>query len=562
VKLHTKLILTLVVCLGIVVGLAQLVQYLQISRHIAKLSESNLNLLTHREESFSKNLYHSIANSVGDSLNRGEMEKFSMLLERTRDVEGLMEFSLFDTEKGVVSYSSNRNFLDRSLPDNVADKISSGEGMIYSINDEAIEIYHAQPVVRDCLRCHHNWSIDQPHGGVLYFRFSAEALKKAKEQAAVALDTMSSTYITDSILSTVAVLTVLALTIIFLLRFMIAKPLDTFSQAFDKTAEGDLTVEADIHSKDEMGQLSVKFNSFVVSLHQMVDKIAEQVNILKASSSSLNDLSTGMSNDANDMADKSNLVSASATEMSSQMGVVSESMADANSNINMVAAATEEMTATIDEIAKQSETARSISESAVTDAGNATEKMRGLGSSAQNIGKVTETITEISEQTNLLALNATIEAARAGEAGKGFAVVAQEIKDLARETAIATSEISERISEIQGNTTGAIEEIEKISQVINEVNGIITTIATAVEEQSVATREIANNINLASSGIDQVSSNVTASSEVADGISKEIKTVDMASKNISSSSSQVKKSAEGLEELAELLKSLVAQFKL
>ena len=117
-----------------------------------------------------------------------------------------------------------------------------------------------------------------------------------------------------------------------------------------------------------------------------------------------------------------------------------------------------------------------------------------LGATADKIGKVTETITDISEQTNLLALNATIEAARAGKAGKGYAVVANEIKDLAKQTAEATVDIKNIVDNIQATSKTTEKGIEQIGTVIGEVNDIVGTVATAVEEQTAATQEIAGNI--------------------------------------------------------------------
>jgi methyl-accepting chemotaxis protein len=190
------------------------------------------------------------------------------------------------------------------------------------------------------------------------------------------------------------------------------------------------------------------------------------------------------------MSGRSNSVAGAAEAMSATMNSVAAASEQTATNVNMVASATEEMTATVQEIAHNSEKARTITESAVTQAGSASQKVGELGRAANEISNVTEVITEISEQTNLLALNATIEAARAGEAGKGFAVVANEIKELAKQTAQATQEIKAKIEGIQGSTAGTVNQIEQITGVINEVNEIVGTIATAVEEQAATSREI------------------------------------------------------------------------
>ena len=114
----------------------------------------------------------------------------------------------------------------------------------------------------------------------------------------------------------------------------------------------------------------------------------------------------------------------------------------------------------------------------------------------------------IASQTNLLALNATIEAARAGEAGRGFAVVASEVKGLASQTAKATEEIAGQVAAIQSATGDCVTAIGGISDTIREISGIATTIAAAVEEQDLATREIARSVQQAAAGTSEVSVNV------------------------------------------------------
>ena len=107
----------------------------------------------------------------------------------------------------------------------------------------------------------------------------------------------------------------------------------------------------------------------------------------------------------------------------------------------------------------------------------------GLSEAGQKIGAVVDLINDIAEQTNLLALNATIEAARAGDAGKGFTVVASEVKNLASQTARATQDISAQIAAMQAETEETVTSIKGISEVINRVNEISASIASAVEEQ-------------------------------------------------------------------------------
>ncbi|MCA8942365.1 MAG: chemotaxis protein, partial [Planctomycetes bacterium] len=129
-------------------------------------------------------------------------------------------------------------------------------------------------------------------------------------------------------------------------------------------------------------------------------------------------------------------------------------------------------------------------------------------------------ITSIAQQTNLLALNATIEAARAGEAGKGFAVVANEVKELAKQTAEATEDISRKIETIQNDTGGAVDAIGAISTIIEQINDIQATIASAVEEQTATTNEISRNINEAAEGSGQIASNVAIVAQAAQSTSE------------------------------------------
>jgi methyl-accepting chemotaxis protein len=268
-----------------------------------------------------------------------------------------------------------------------------------------------------------------------------------------------------------------------------------------------------------------------------------------------------LSSAARNTADKSGTVAAAAEELNANVQSISVAIEQSSNNVNMVSISTEEMTATINEISLNAEKARSISEGAVKQSRLTSEIMATLGESAKKIGRVTETITEISEQTNLLALNATIEAARAGEAGKGFAVVANDIKELARQTAEATVDIKNQIDEMQITTTTTVEDMERISAVITEINKVIGGIATSVEEQSGTSSEISNNISQASRGIAEVNQSVAQNTVAITDITRDIADIYQQSKQVGIGSDQVQASAQGLTKLATNLEDMVKKFR-
>nr|WP_041757297.1 methyl-accepting chemotaxis protein [Bradyrhizobium sp. ORS 278] len=249
---------------------------------------------------------------------------------------------------------------------------------------------------------------------------------------------------------------------------------------------------------------------------------------------------------ANEVQNLSSLMSRNSAEASRQTSAAAHASQRASTNVETVAAATEELTASIGSISQQVTRSAEIAAKAAEEARRTNSVVESLAAGTQKIGEVVTLIQTIASQTNLLALNATIEAARAGEHGKGFAVVASEVKALANQTAKATEEISSQVQSIQSATGDAVSAIQMIGGTIAEIDGISKEIATAVEQQGLATGEISGNVQQASEGTRLVSQSMGS--------------VTQASNETGGAASRLLESANGLSSQSARLKSEVDQF--
>jgi len=331
-------------------------------------------------------------------------------------------------------------------------------------------------------------------------------------------------------------------------------PLHAMRDAMLKVAAGDLTVDSGYGDRrDEIGALAGALETFK---QQAVDKlrieeqerehnagtvarqraieahVSEFEGVVRQTLQQLGDASHQMRQTSSGLSEVSRQTNA-------RVEVTQKASGDASTSVESVASAAEELSASINDISEQAARAAGISSRAVDQARQTDGTVQGLAQSASRIGEVVGLINTIASQTNLLALNATIEAARAGEAGRGFAVVASEVKSLATQTAKATDEISEQISDIQRVAGEAVNAIQVIGNIIGEVNEVATAIAAAVQQQGAATQEITRSTQFAAQGTKNVSDNMSGVRAGADTAAEAAANVKQASETLETQSRQL-----------------------
>jgi methyl-accepting chemotaxis protein len=318
-------------------------------------------------------------------------------------------------------------------------------------------------------------------------------------------------------------------TVFFVIR-RIARPMAQITASMRAVARGDLETAIPFEAReDEIGELARALGVFRDNAKEKAHVEAAQrtehergaqrqraiEDEIARFEQSVRILLAALTEASGDMRATSQSMSATAMETGRQATSVNVAAEDASSNVQTVAAASEELYTSIAEISRQVSEAAKIAGNAVQQAKASDATVKGLAEMAQRIGEVVQLISDIASQTNLLALNATIEAARAGEAGKGFAVVASEVKSLAAQTARATEDISAQVSAIQAATGNAVDAINTVGGIIGQVSEISTSIASAVEEQGAATKEITRNTQEAARSTQEVFANIAGVSQGA-----------------------------------------------
>ncbi len=369
---------------------------------------------------------------------------------------------------------------------------------------------------------------------------------------------------TSSILIVIiALLSTIVIVILWIiLSRKITEPIKSAVSYLTLMSNGDLTGRLNVHSNDEIGLLANRFNSFAGRLHKIICSISENADTVSTSASNLSSTSSQIASNASTMSEKASSVAASTKQATVNIATINTTAEEMSASTNSVATAIEQMSASLNEVSHSCQKELEIAVEASRYARSSRDVMTNLGTAAKSIGKIVDVINDIADQTNLLALNATIEAAAVGDAGKSFAVVAQEVKELAGQTANATEEIEKQIVNIQSSVSSAVQSIEEVVNVIENVNLLSQTIVSAVEQQSATIAEIARNINGVKTGAHEVAENVSHSAIGLTEVAQAITSVNNAVNDTVKGIDLIRTSAQQLSELSANQKNLLSQFKL
>ena len=315
---------------------------------------------------------------------------------------------------------------------------------------------------------------------------------------------------------------------------MITRPVKKLQELMSRGEAGDLTVQGDYSSKDEIGQLNRSFNGMLTAFKDTVSRILSAAGSVSAS--------------AQQISASTEEIASGSTSQAQSAQTMNELFKELSTAIDSVARSAEFASELSNKTMELAEEGSTVVNTSIHGMNVLNQQMSSLEEDSNKIGEIIEVIDDIAEQTNLLALNAAIEAARAGDQGRGFAVVADEVRKLAERSSEATKQITSIIKGMQANTLQSVkavgegvsssqktgEAFESIMKMVSESNHKVLEIAAASEQQAAQSSEVLYSIE----------------------------TISAATEESSASSEETAAAAQSLAQLAEELNSTVSVFKI
>jgi len=462
-KLQTKFILTLLSATLLAYIGAQTLQQVLGDKALDKLSHDNLGLLEQREQLHAENIYQTVDPVVQETIALGEMPKIDMLIGTYSQIDGLLEYSIYDN-KGVAAYSTSREIVKsrKTLPADLKNQVLSDPAKFARRTGEAFEIYKPMVVTAKCLECHDDYK-KGTIAGVALLRLSTDTLAKSKQKWNDATTKIQAANVKIAASTTLVIALVFSLVAYVTVKRLITVPIDKIITRLK-------------HGSEQLNDSSAQITA---ASQTLAEGASEQAASLEETSASLEELSS-MTKRNSENAQKAN------------------------------------------DLAKQ---ARTAADKGVDDMQTMSTAMEAIKVSSADIAKIIKTIDEIAFQTNILALNAAVEAARAGEAGMGFAVVADEVRSLAQRSAQAAKETAAKIEGAIAKTGQGVDISSKVAVTLNEIVTKARQVDELAAEVAGASREQTQGItqiNTAVGQMDKVTQSNAASAEESAAAAEEL----------------------------------------
>lgn len=243
----------------------------------------------------------------------------------------------------------------------------------------------------------------------------------------------------------------------------------------------------------------------------------------------MNDLIANLSQFAMDVQGAANMVASGSQQVSATAQSLAQGASEQAASVEEISSSMEEMNAAVKQNSDNAQQTSSIAVKSATSAGDGGHAVSGTVEAMRSIAEKIGIIEEIARQTNMLALNAAIEAARAGEHGKGFAVVAAEVRKLAERSQAAAKEIS-------AVSTSSVEIAERAGVILQEIVPEIQKTSELVQEINASSAE-------QSSGIDQVTKAIFQLDQVIQSNSAATEEMSAASEELSEQAEQLLQTA-------------------
>lgn len=368
---------------------------------------------------------------------------------------------------------------------------------------------------------------------------------------------------------------VLALVIIYIVRVMVVRSINSVIDLSQQLAGGDFTRTLPVTSQDEFGRMAQHFNGMIGNLRELIQKVTDHSMSVGATSEELTASAEQTSRAAETIAVAVQDVAASMEVQEQNVKESTRAMFEMSAGIERIAESSSSVADSSQSVAKQTSTGydqiqdairqMNVVQGAVSDSETI---IRRLGDRSDEIGSIIGIITNISAQTNLLALNASIEAARVGEQGRGFAVVASEIRKLAEQTKDAATQVATLIGEIRTDTHQAVETMGRGSVEVNkgvaavQVSGeTFSVIREEMDKVSGMIQEVSAAAEQISASSEQVTATVDQLSHIATDASENAQSVAAASEEQLATMEEISASSAALSHMVQELLELMARFK-